>query len=200
MSSLEDRVARLTERADRPSAPAWTPDVAKAGHPLAIAGEIVEIGWRQNVGYENRQTVALVTIRTPAGEEWCLWCWGKILDQELARAPVGAVVAVKYEGKKEGKSNTYNLWRVVIEQGEMSHGSAPLSPIAAVVIDEVEPIATEPARAPDPPHGVGECEACGFANGKHAAGCPSKPAPERCGECGFLGGHHAEGCSSDIPF
>lgn len=196
--SLEDRVARLSERADRSAAPPWTPTDTTAGHPSAIAGVVVEVGVKHDAGYEKKQTVTTVTIRTVEGDEWCVWCFGKLLDQELARAPLGSVVAVTYKGRKQGRDAEYHDYRVVVDVGELPSGSAPLTPRPPAPPVEQPPVDEPPATSPSV-----ECEACGFAGGKHAAGCPSKPeppAPSKCEACGFLDGHHRDGCPNDIPF
>lgn len=193
VDSLEERVRRAAERADRPQASSWTPNKPGAGHPVEIAGEVVERAVKQNVGFENKQTVAIVTVRQVDGAEWAVWCFGKVLADDLAAAPIGAVVFVRYDGLspdggKGGKG--YERYRVVVDAGDQV-----AEPVAAAAPPPIE-VEPEPVAPAPPP--VEVCGACG-GDGRHLPGCPER-ASEKCDECQFVGGHHRDGCSSDIPF
>jgi hypothetical protein len=197
VDNLEDKVERLLERADRPAAPAWMPNKPSEGHPSAIAGEVVENAFKPGAGYEGRG-LTVVTVRQPDGVEWAVWCTGRILAQDLAGVPVGAVVAISYLGRQQGKGSEYEGWRVVVDRGDLVEASQgpPLE-------RRVEHEHTEPVRAPapEPPAiAAADCGTCGGRQGRHASGCPAAAAPTVCNSCGFLNGHHREGCPDDIPF
>jgi hypothetical protein len=193
VDNLEERVARLLQRVDRPAAAAWMPNRPSEGHPSAIAGEVVENAFKPGAGYEGRG-LTVVTLRQPDGVEWAVWCTGRILAQDLASVPVGAVVAISYLGRQQGKGSEYEGWRVVVDRGDLIQASEGRPPERRVEHEH-----TEPAAPSDPPAAIEACRVCG-ESGRHAPGCPARPEPEPCGSCGFLGGHHAPGCPDDIPF
>jgi hypothetical protein len=157
---LARRAAALLERANADPPTTWKPRDRAARHPQAIAGEVVEKATKIGRGW-NGADVDVVTIRTPEGAEWSVWCFGAILEQDLAGVQVGDVVAVKYEGHREGKNNGYELFRVVVHRG--GFGRLPAGVETPAAADDSAGI-TAPIR----------CEACGFDEPEHAQGCPNE--------------------------
>lgn len=179
----------MAERAEAERAESWNPKEHQE-HPRLIAGLVLERRLRRGMGFEGAD-VETVLIHEPEGKDWLLWLFGTVLENEFAGIQPGDVVAVKHEGHKEGGRGTkgYEGFRVSVDQ-------AARQPVATTVEEQPH----EPTEPAPPAADVAVCEQCGFAGGKHAAGCPGKPEPVKCESCGFVDGHHAAGCPNDIPF
>jgi hypothetical protein len=155
---LARRVAAAQERAEAEPAVTWKPRDRAAQHPRMIAGLVVEKGLKLGAGY-NGEDIVTVTIQTPGGPSWLVWTFGRVLEQDLAPCKVGDVVAVKYEGHREGKGNGYELFRVVRDAGS-SPGLAE-APSSAPAVAAAQ-----------------TCLECGFASADgHAAGCSLDDVP-----------------------
>jgi hypothetical protein len=138
----------------------WKPRDRAAQHPRLIAGVVVEKGEKQGAGF-NGETITTITIHTPEGPEWMVWCFGTCLQQDLAPCEVGDVVAVKHEGHREGRGNGYELFRVVVDRGASS------SPGLAEASASAPPVAAAQT-----------CLECGFASADgHDAGCSLDDIP-----------------------
>lgn len=105
MSSLDDRL-----NADY--APAWRPDPGDR-----VVGEVVGITERQG----EYEPYPIVTVRRDDGKEFAIHAFHTVLAGELARLQpkLGDRIAVKYTGRKEGRSGTsYHAYRAVKDGDE----------------------------------------------------------------------------------
>jgi hypothetical protein len=148
---LAARVAAVTERVEG-EVESWNPR-AEPSHPRMIAGELLERRVRPGRGFEGADAETAL-IRTVEGKLWLVWLFATVLQQEFAGLEPGDVVAVKYEGHVDGGRGRsgYEHYRVSVDQ-RSSTSSAPTGP--------------EGSRE-------AVCEACGFPEGDHAAGCPNE--------------------------
>jgi hypothetical protein len=135
----ETRAARLASEVARDFPESWRPQPGDV-----LVGEYV----RRDTGTSSYDgsTVPILVLRDEAGKEWGAWVFHTVLRQQLAakRPRVGELVAIRYEGKRQGAGgSTYHCYRVAVERegGEWTDDLAT---------EAVEEFASQPAPASKP--------------------------------------------------
>jgi hypothetical protein len=178
-STFTDAARALQERLDAPEPETWRPDDPASGHNRLLIGELVAVQDGRTVWGEKQ----IAVLRDGEGRLWNVWLLNKVLVEEFSRQQpkIGEMLAVSYDGvvHRENASD-YEKYRLMIHR--------PGQPVAWHTADgdpEPAPPAAAAAQAAPQP-------------------APAQPSLDEqtaiCDECGFANGRHAAGCSSDIPF
>jgi hypothetical protein len=150
------RAAALGERASADTPTTWRPN-GPDEHPPLLVGVMESREPGPDFGYGPHDVVVL---RTPAGERWSVFLMHQVIREEFDRKQPrpGDLIAVKYEGRVQGGQGAsgfekYRLEvdRAAVEVGSAAATSAPMTP--------------------------GGCDACGYVEPDHAAGCPNDVPP-----------------------
>lgn len=99
----------LSDRLDAPTAAGWRPEPDDK-----IVGVIVDI----SEGAGDYGSYPIVTVDPGDGAELvAVHAFHSVLKSELARLKpaVGDEIGIKYEGKKQGKNQTYDNYKVALE-------------------------------------------------------------------------------------
>lgn len=177
---LQERAERLREAFDAPEPTTWRPDDDSEGHPRLLIGELMAVQ-DGRTSWGERQ---IAVIRDTEGRLWNVWLLHAVIIGEFVRQQpkLGEMLAISYDGRVDGGSGAsgYEKYRLIVDRpgGQVSWRSvegaavaaAPAAPAAPATFAGTEPEQASLMDAPTPEPTL--CEKCGFANGRHADGCP----------------------------
>src|SRR5712691_414421 len=109
------RAAELAERAAGPRPESWRPDKPELGHPNPIIGVLLRVKAGGDRGYGPTR---IAQLRAIDGTVWDVWLLGQVLQEEweTQRPAPGELVAVYFDGRRQGASAEYRAYRVVVDR------------------------------------------------------------------------------------
>jgi hypothetical protein len=186
-AAFAERAAAMQERLDAPDPTTWRPDDPSEGHPALLIGELLSVQEGMTKSYGPKQ---IAVIRDVEGQLWSVWLLHTVLVNEFFRQQprLGEMVAIRWEGRVSPEGGAaYEKYSVVVDR-----------PGGQVAWRDAEGGRAEPVAAAPPPFAGAQPEPA------PPVPQPLPPAAEQdptlCPTCGFANGRHAAGCSEDIPF
>jgi hypothetical protein len=186
-ATFQDASERLRGRLDGPEPQTWRPDDDEAGHPALLIGELVSTD-EGRTAWGDRQ---IAIIRDGEGRLWNVWLLHAVLIGEFVRQQprIGEHLAIRYEGRVvPQQGSAYEKYRLLVDRQDtavtwkdagvsLQPEPAPTPAPAPQAAPVQAPVQTSvfAAAEPEPVAEQTLCEKCGFANGKHAVGCPDGP-------------------------